>query len=111
MAAIVERTAKGGAEIVSLLKTGSAFYAPSASVVLMVESIHFDKKLVLPCAVRSSGIYDGCDGLFVGLPARLGAAGVEEVVRIDLTEEEHGMLRRSAAEVQELCEAVDRLGF
>lgn len=111
IAAIVERTAKGGAEIVSLLKTGSAFYAPSASVVLMVESIRFDKKQVLPCAVRSVGKYEGCDNLFVGLPARLGAGGVEDVVRVDLSEAEYAMLKRSAADVKELCDAVDRLGF
>jgi malate dehydrogenase len=109
--AIVDRTAKGGAEIVSLLKTGSAYYAPSASTVLMVESILFDKKHVLPCAVLSTGKYPGCDGLFVGLPAKLGAAGVEEVVHFELDESESTMLRKSAADVKELCDAVDRLGF
>ncbi len=109
--AIVERTAKGGAEIVSLLKTGSAYYAPSASTVLMVESIVFDKKTVLPCAVLSSGEYQGCEGLFVGLPARLGAAGVEEVLKFDLSGSESAMLLKSAADVKDLCGAVDRLGF
>lgn len=111
MAAIVDRTAKGGAEIVALLKTGSAYYAPSASAALMVESIFFDKKMVLPCAVRSYGHYAGCDGLFVGLPARLGSSGVEEVLKFDLSESESSMLRKSAEEVRELCDAVDRLGF
>jgi len=109
--AIVERTAKGGAEIVSLLKTGSAFYAPSAAVVQMCESIVLDKKMILPCAVLSSGKYDGCDGLFVGLPAKLGAGGVEEVVKFKLTSNEADALKKSAAAVKELCEAVDRLGF
>ncbi|MCL1926367.1 MAG: malate dehydrogenase, partial [Syntrophorhabdaceae bacterium] len=107
---IIERTAKGGAEIVSLLKTGSAFYAPSAAAVQMCESILFDKKMILPCAVLSNGAYDGCDGLFVGLPAKLGESGVEEVVRFELEEKEIEALKRSAAAVKELCEAVDRLG-
>ena len=70
---IIERTAKGGAEIVSLLKTGSAYYAPSAAAAQMCESILLDKKMILPCAVLSQGAYEGCDGLFVGLPAKLGA--------------------------------------
>jgi malate dehydrogenase len=111
LGAIVDRTAKGGAEIVSLLKTGSAYYAPSASAVRMVESIVFDKKMILPCAVRSTGKYAGCDGLFVGLPAKLGATGVEEVLKFDLSENESARLRKSAEDVKELCEAVDRLGF
>ncbi len=109
--AIVERTAKGGGEIVALLKTGSAYYAPAASAVQMVESIVLDKKMILPCAVLSQGKYEGCDGLFVGLPAKLGAGGVEEVVKFRLTEEETEKLARSAAAVRELCDAVDRLGF
>jgi malate dehydrogenase len=108
---IVERTARGGAEIVSLLKTGSAFYAPSAAVVQMCESILLDKKMILPCAVISSGKYDGCDGNFVGLPAKLGAGGVEEVVRFKLSANENEALKRSAAAVKELCDAVDRLGY
>lgn len=111
LAQIIERTAKGGAEIVSLLKTGSAFYAPAAAVAQMCESILLDKKMILPCAVLSSGKYEGCDGLFVGLPAKLGSQGVEEVVRFDLTPGEAEALKRSAAAVKELCEAVDRLGF
>jgi malate dehydrogenase len=108
---IVERTAKGGAEIVSLLKTGSAYYAPSAACVQMCESILLDRKMILPCAVLSSGKYEGCDGLFVGLPAKLGENGVEEVVRFKLSDKESAALAKSAAAVKELCEAVDRLGF
>lgn len=109
--AIVERTAKGGGEIVALLKTGSAYYAPAASAVQMVESIVLDKKMILPCAVLSQGKYEGCDGLFVGLPAKLGEKGVEEVVKFKLSPGETEKLKKSAAAVKELCEAVDRLGF
>ncbi len=109
--AIVERTAKGGGEIVALLKTGSAYYAPAASAVQMVESIILDKKMILPCAVLSQGKYEGCDGLFVGLPAKLGETGVEEVVKFKLSPGETERLKKSAANVKELCDAVDRLGF
>lgn len=109
--AIVERTAKGGGEIVALLKTGSAYYAPAASAVQMVESIVLDKKMILPCAVLSEGKYEGCDGLFVGLPAKLGEKGVEEVVKFKLSAGETEKLKKSAANVKELCDAVDRLGF
>ncbi len=109
--AIVERTRKGGGEIVALLKTGSAYYAPSAATVQMCESILLDKKMILPCAVLSQGKYDGCDGLFVGLPARLGDKGVEEVLKFRLSPEEASALSKSAEAVRELCEAVDRLGF
>jgi malate dehydrogenase len=108
---IVERTAKGGAEIVSLLKTGSAYYAPSAATVQMCESILLDRKMILPCAVQSQGKYEGCDGLFVGLPAKLGENGIEEVVKFKLADKEAAALSKSAAAVKELCEAVDRLGF
>lgn len=108
---ILERTAKGGAEIVSLLKTGSAYYAPSAAAAQMCEAVLLDRKAILPCAVLSKGAYEGCDGLFVGLPAKLGANGVEEVVRFALSEKESAALKRSAEAVRELCEAVDRLGF
>jgi malate dehydrogenase len=108
---IVERTRKGGGEIVALLKTGSAYYAPSAAAVQMCESILLDRKMILPCAVLSEGKYDGCDGLFVGLPAKLGGNGVEEVVKFRLSAEESDALRKSAEAVRELCEAVDRLGF
>ncbi len=109
--AIVERTRKGGGEIVALLKTGSAYYAPSAAAVQMCESILADKKMILPCAVLSQGRYEGCDGLFVGLPAKLGEGGVEDVVKFPLSAEESAALRKSADAVRELCEAVDRLGF
>lgn len=109
--AIVERTRKGGGEIVALLKTGSAYYAPSAAAAQMCESILLDKKMILPCAVLSQGKYDGCDGLFVGLPAKLGEGGVEEVVRFKLSADESAALKQSAGAVKELCEAVDRLGF
>ncbi len=109
--AIVERTRKGGGEIVALLKTGSAYYAPSAAAVQMCESILLDRKMILPCAVLSQGKYDGCDGLFVGLPAKLGEKGIEEVVKFRLSPQEADALKKSAEAVRELCEAVDRLGF
>jgi malate dehydrogenase len=98
---IVERTRKGGAEIVNLLKTGSAYYAPSAAVVEMVEAILKDKKKILPCAVHLDGEY-GIKGLFVGVPVKLGAQGAEEIVQIKLTAEENAALQKSAASVREL---------
>jgi len=98
---IVERTRFGGGEIVKYLKTGSAYYAPSAATVEMVESILKDKKKVLPCSVLLEGEY-GIDGLFVGVPVKLGASGVEKVYEIKLTEEESAALRKSAAAVEEL---------
>ncbi len=98
---IVTRTANGGAEIVSLLKTGSAYYAPSAAVVEMVEAILKDKKKILPCAAYLEGEY-GINGLFVGVPIKLGAKGIEEIIQINLTTEERAALQRSAAAVQEL---------
>ncbi|MGE0105012.1 MAG: malate dehydrogenase [Blastocatellales bacterium] len=98
---IVARTAGGGAEIVSLLKTGSAYYAPSAAAVEMVEAILLDKKKILPCAVYLEGEY-GINGLFVGVPVKLGAGGVEEIIQINLTAEERAALQKSAASVQEL---------
>jgi malate dehydrogenase len=99
--AIVERTRKGGAEIVNLLKTGSAYYAPSAAVVEMVEAILHDKKKILPCAVYLDGEYQ-IKGLFVGVPVKLGAKGVEEIIQIKLTPEENAALQKSAASVREL---------
>ncbi len=99
--AIVERTRKGGAEIVNLLKTGSAYYGPSAAVVEMAEAILKDKKKILPCATYLSGEY-GIKGLFVGVPVKLGAAGVEQVVQIKLTPQENAALQKSAASVREL---------
>jgi len=99
--AIVERTRKGGAEIVNLLKTGSAYYAPSAAAVEMVEAILKDKNKILPCAVYLEGEY-GIKGLFVGVPVKLGAKGAEEVVSIKLTAEENAALQKSSASVREL---------
>jgi malate dehydrogenase len=89
---IVQRTRDGGAEIVSLLKTGSAYYAPSASIVQMVESLLLDKKQILPCTAYLDGEY-GINGLFVGVPVKLGANGVEEIIEFDLTDEESSALR------------------
>ncbi len=99
--AIVERTRKGGIEIVNLLKTGSAYYAPSAAAVEMTEAILKDKKKILPCAVYLEGEY-GINGLFVGVPVKLGAAGVEEIIQIKLTTEENAALQKSSASVREL---------
>jgi malate dehydrogenase len=99
--AIVDRTRKGGAEIVNLLKTGSAYYAPSAAVVEMVEAILKDKKKILPCAAYLEGEY-GIKGLYVGVPVKLGAAGVEQIIEIKLTAEENAALQKSAASVREL---------
>ncbi len=99
--AIVERTRKGGAEIVNLLKTGSAYYAPSAAAVEMVEAILKDKKKILPCAVYLDGEY-GIKELFVGVPVKLGAKGVEEIIQIKLTAEENAALQKSSASVREL---------
>jgi malate dehydrogenase len=104
---ISDRTRKGGGEIVKLLGTGSAFYAPAASVVEMVEAILLDKKKILPCCVHLEGEF-GIDGLYVGVPAILGAGGMEKVWEIDLTESEQAELNASAAAVQEL---VDILGL
>ncbi|MCI0390359.1 MAG: malate dehydrogenase [Acidobacteria bacterium] len=98
---IVDRTRNGGAEIVSLLKTGSAYYAPSAAAVEMVEAIIKDKKKILPCAAYLEGEY-GINGLFVGVPVKLGAGGIEEIIQINLTAEERAALQKSAAAVQEL---------
>jgi len=106
--ALVKRTRDGGAEIVNLLKTGSAFYAPAASAVDMVEAILKDQKRVLPCAVRCDGEY-GINGLFVGVPAKLGRKGVEGIVQYDLSPDEKTALAASTAAVKELCDAVDRM--
>ncbi len=99
--AIVKRTANGGAEIVALLKTGSAFYAPSAAAVQMAEAILFDKKHLLPCAVWLQGEY-GLKDVYVGVPTKLGAKGVEEVLSLKLTAEEQAALNKSAESVREL---------
>lgn len=106
--AIVKRTRDGGAEIVGLLKTGSAFYAPSASAVDMVEAIHKDQKRVLPCAVFCEGEY-GLHNVVVGVPAKIGRGGAEQVVEYELTTEERTALEVSANAVRELCTTVDRL--
>jgi len=102
---IVERTRNGGAEIVKYLKTGSAYYAPSAAAVEMTESILKDKKKVLPCAAYLEGEY-GIDGLFVGVPVKLGALGIEQIYQIQLTEAEQAQVRKSAAAVKELVEVL-----
>jgi malate dehydrogenase len=109
IAAIVERTRNGGAEIVSHLKTGSAFYAPAAAVVDMVKAIARDEQRIIPCAVQLQGEY-GLEGLFLGVPCRLGAGGVEEVVEIYLNEEEMAALHASAAQVRETVAAWENLG-
>ncbi len=105
--ALVQRTANGGAEIVNLLKTGSAYYAPAASVVEMVEAILKDKRKILPCAAYLEGEY-GIKGLFVGVPVKLGRRGIEQILQITLTAEESAALQRSAAAVKELT---DKLGI
>lgn len=107
--ALVERTAGGGAEIVNLLKSGSAYYAPSASVVAMVDSIVLDERRVLPCAVYLEGEY-GHRGLFLGVPVKLGSQGVHEIVQIDLTDDEHDALARSAHAVRELLAVMNLSG-
>jgi malate dehydrogenase len=99
--AIVTRTRKGGAEIVNLLKTGSAYYAPSAAVFEMVEAILKDKKKILPCAAYLEGEY-GLSGLFVGVPVKLGAKGIEQIIEIKLEPEEKAALDKSSASVREL---------
>lgn len=106
--AIVQRTRDGGAEIVGYLKTGSAFYAPSASAVDMVQAIHHDEKRVMPCSVLCEGEY-GFKNAIVGVPVRIGRNGAEQVVEYDLEPEERAALEASANAVRELCAAVDRL--
>src|SRR5246500_1008719 len=96
------RTANGGAEIVKHLKTGSAYYAPSAAAVEMVEAILKDKKKIVPCAVYLEGEY-GISGYYVGVPCKLGARGLEEIIQIKLTPEEEAALKKSAEAVKELC--------
>jgi len=102
---IVQRTRDGGAEVVKLLQKGSAYYAPAAAVAEMVDSIVFDQKRVLPCAALCQGEF-GIDGLFVGVPVRLGADGVEEIVEIELDDAERAELEKSASAVQELVDAL-----
>ena len=102
---IVQRARDGGAEIVNYLKTGSAFYAPSASIVQMVEAIIFDKKEILPCTAYLQGQY-GIDDLYVGVPVKLGSKGVEEIIELNLNGDELNALRKSAEAVQELVEVM-----
>src|SRR6185312_7107267 len=105
IAEMVQRTRSGGAEIVKYLKTGSAFYAPSAAVTEMVEAILKDKKKILPCAVHLEGEY-GISGLFVGVPCKLGAKGLEQIIEIKLSPEEQAALQKSADSVKELCTVI-----
>ena len=99
--ALVERTRNGGAEIVGLLKTGSAYYAPASAAVEMAESILKDKKKILPCAAYLEGEY-GINDLFIGVPVKLGSNGIEEIIQITLTDDESAALQKSADAVQEL---------
>jgi len=108
--ALITRTRKGGAEIVGLLKTGSAFYAPGTSAVEMAEAILKDKKKILPCCVHAEGEY-GIDNIFVGLPVKLGRKGVEEIIQIDLQKNEQEELNVSAGHVKELCDVIDGAGI
>jgi malate dehydrogenase len=110
IAALVQRTRNGGAEIVGLLKTASAFYAPSSAAVEMAESILKDKKKVLPCAAYLEGEY-GIRDLFIGVPVKLGAKGVEQVIEIKLAPEENAALQKSAAAVQELKSVLATLKY
>ena len=97
---LVERTRNGGAEVVAHLKTGSAYYAPSAAAVQMVEAILKDKRRILPCAAYLEGEY-GLHGLYVGVPCKLGEGGLQEIIEVELTEEERAALEKSAASVRE----------
>ena len=106
--ALVARTRSGGAEIVSLLKTGSAYYAPASAAVEMAESILKDRKKILPCAAYLEGEYV-IQGLFVGVPVKLGAGGIEQIIEINLTPEERTALNKSAAAVQELVDAMRKM--
>ena len=103
--AIIDRTRKGGAEIVNYLKTGSAFYAPSAAAVEMVEAIFYDRKKILPCTAYLEGEY-GINGLFIGVPVKLGKNGIEEIIQIKLTAEEQAALQKSADSVKELVQVI-----
>jgi malate dehydrogenase len=103
--ALVQRTANGGAEIVKYLKTGSAYYAPSAAATEMVEAILKDKKKILPCAAYLEGEY-GIKGYFVGVPCKLGSRGLEQIIEIKLTPEEQAALNKSAEAVKELCAVI-----
>lgn len=106
--ALIKRTIHGGAEIVHLLKTGSAYFAPSAAITEMVTAILMDKKKILPSTVLCQGEY-GMKDIFIGIPAKLGSKGVEGIIELHLTEEEGNLLRKSAQEVKAECSEVDRL--
>jgi malate dehydrogenase len=103
--AIIQRTRDGGAEIVKLLKAGSAYYAPSAAVVEMIDAIFHDRKKILPCAAYLEGEY-GIHGLFVGVPVKLGARGIEQIIQIKLSPQEHAALKKSAEAVKELVTVI-----
>lgn len=105
---IVQRTRDGGAEIVGLLKTGSAFYAPAASAIAMAESFLKDKKRVMPCAAHLDGQY-GLNGMYVGVPTVIGAGGIERIIEIDLTSDEKAMFEKSIASVDGLVEACKKI--
>lgn len=105
---IVQRTRDGGAEIVGLLKTGSAFYAPASSAIAMAESYLKDKKRVLPCAAKLTGQY-GVDGLYIGVPVVIGAGGVEKIIEVKFTEEEQAMFNKSVEAVKALCDVAKNL--
>ena len=106
VARLVKRARQGGGEIVALLKAGSAYYAPSAAITQMTEAILLDKKRILPCCVYLDGQY-GIDGLCMGVPVKLGANGVEEVIEITLSNEEREALAKSADSVRELVQVMD----
>ena len=105
---IIQQTRDGGADIVKLLKTGSAYYAPSAAVAEMVEAIVGDKKKIVPCAALCQGEY-GFHDLFLGVPAKLGGGGMEGILELKLTPAEQSGLKKSADAVAELCRAVDKM--
>jgi malate dehydrogenase len=105
---VVERTRKGGAEIVSLLKTGSAFYAPGASVVKMIEAILQDKRRILPCTAYLEGEY-GWSGIFFGVPVMMGINGIEKIIELKMTDEEKVALDKSAQDVKKTCDEIDAI--
>ena len=105
---VVERTRKGGAEIVSLLKTGSAFYAPGSSVVKMIEAILQDKRRILPCTAYLEGEY-GWSGIFFGVPVMMGINGIEKIIELKMTDEEKVALDKSAQDVKKTCDAIDAI--
>ncbi len=106
--ALIQRTRDGGAEIVAYLKTGSAYYAPAAAVVQMIDAVVYDRKRILPCAVALEGEY-GLSNVVCGVPVKLGRAGVEEILELELSEEERNALHRSAADVRRTIERLEEL--